>query len=430
MFEQYYQDIRWLESLQNMPRSERLLRQGESKIFLQRLEKFLALVGNPHTKSKVIHIAGTAGKGSTTKILHDLIAAAGYKVGAYTSPHSTVAIEKVIVNGQFISPAELHAMLRDIIKPAFDKYLKLYGEPISYFETWTVIALLYFVQKKCDWVILETGLGGTHDSTNIIPRPIVTAITNIGLDHMEILGNTKEKIARDKAGIIKKGCYFLTSEQSLKLKKIMQTQVRKSGAKYVELKNLTAGLKLRGFFSTGRQQKNLNLALNILETIKIKPVMSQKLINNFRFICRQEIVSRKPLVVVDGSHNPDKLKSLLKFVESLKYNNLYLIVGFAQDKHFESTLKQLLPLAKQIYLTRSLVVQRKTADLHQLLKFANKYTSKKTSLYSDPWDALGAVLPQVKKNDLLLITGSFYIAGELRQHWISKDFMLKNRREF
>ena len=310
----YHQDVAWLEGLANIKRKNYLLGPKSRKIFILRLQKFLDLLGNPEKKLKFIHVTGTAGKGSTVNLLQNMMIDASLKVGSYTSPFATTTIEKFRVNHKLISPEIFHAILNIQIKPALDKYVTLYKTDVpSYFEICTTISLLYALREKCDWMILEAGLGGMHDATNVIPAPIVSAITNIGLDHTEILGPTKKDIATDKAGIIKKGSYFLTSETDQKLVNIFRKTCEKKRAKFIALKNLAEKFNGGQYFSTPKQKTNLNLVLNILAVLKVQPKNPQQVINDFHLICRQEIIQEKPRVILDGAHNVDKLNNLLFF---------------------------------------------------------------------------------------------------------------------
>jgi dihydrofolate synthase / folylpolyglutamate synthase len=431
LFATYQDDITFLESLINQPNKNYLLNINDRKIFIIRLKKFLSLVGNPQNKLKFVHIAGTSGKGSTVTILQELISSTGLKVGAYTSPYSTTAIEKIKINNKLISGSDLHNILHNIIKPALDKYIiKFPTEPISYFEAWMALALVYFAKAKCDWVILEAGLGGTHDASNVIPHPAITAITNIGLDHTEILGNTKEEIARDKAGIIKKSSKFLTTEKNVKLINIFKKICKTRQAKFTNLDNLISNYKINNYFDTPRQRDNLNLALNILDILNIKPANTQNIINNFKLPCRQEIIQTSPLVILDGAHNPDKINNLIKFVAQQKYKKLHLIIGFAEDKNTKQALQKILPLADTLYITRFLVPMRKAADLKKLYTQSKAIKKISTQIFYDPRDALKTALKSANKADLILIAGSFYIAGELRKHWISEEKILKNQSSY
>ena len=427
VFKTYKQDIVWLESLTNLPQQNFMLGLHDRQIFLIRLQNFLNLLGNPEKKLKFIHITGTAGKGTTVGVLQNLIADAGLKAGSYTSPFSTTTIEKLKVNNKLISSTILHQIIEEKIKPALDKYvLKYKTETPSYFEIFLAIGFLYFLQAKCDWVILEAGLGGTHDATNVIKKPKITAITNIGLDHVEILGNTKTKIARDKAGIIKSGSYFLTSEKSANIKSLLFKIAKKRRAKIVELKNLAKKFDGGKYFATKQQKNNLNLALNILQTLDIQPCQPQKIIDDFQLICRQEIIQTKPLVILDGAHNADKLGNLVDFLKTQKYNKLHLILGLAHDKNYKPTLKKLLSLTHKLYLTRFLITFRKTANLRTLYQDCRKVKKIPTAVFHDPQQALNLALKSAKKDDLIIVTGSFFLAGELRKYWISEKDILKH----
>ena len=225
---QYQKDILFMESLVNIPKKNYLLKVKDRSIFVERLRKFLTLVGSPEKKLKFIHIAGTSGKGTTSKLLEHMIADAGLKTGSFTSPFATTSIEKISIDQRLISPKSLHQILEYKIKPALDKYLLEFSEDqISYFECFLVIALIYFVEQKCDWVVMETGMGGEHDASNVIVNPKVTAITNIAMDHIETLGPKKSDIAKNKAGIIKRNSLFLTTEKDKKLLKIFKNKCKK-----------------------------------------------------------------------------------------------------------------------------------------------------------------------------------------------------------
>jgi dihydrofolate synthase / folylpolyglutamate synthase len=434
---QYQKDITFLESLSNIPKTTYMLGPKDKKIFIERIKKFLSLVGNPQTNLKFIHIAGTSGKGSTVKILESLIADAQLKTGSFTSPFATTSIERISINNKLISPAELHDILELQIKPALDKYVLKYSDFISYFEVWLVIALLHFKKQACDWVILEAGLGGLHDTTNVISKPKITAITNIGLDHTHILGNTKTKIAKDKAGIIKKNSIFLTTEKNKKLLTLFKNTCKKKQAWFINLENLSKNYKTSNYFGTSKQQDNLNLALNILGVLKIRPKNIQQIINTFKLTCRQEIISKKPLVILDGAHNKDKLDNLIAFVSQQKYKKLHLVLAFAENKDYKTPLKKLLTITNNLYLTRFIVNVRKSAELKKLYQDSHRIAGSRSrdknikakmpiSVHNDPYQALALALKNYKTDDLILVTGSFFLAGELRKKWISEEYILKN----
>ncbi|MFA6466787.1 MAG: Mur ligase family protein [Patescibacteria group bacterium] len=429
MFETYKQDIAFLEGLANIPRTGYLLGPKDKSIFIKRVKNFLTLVGDPQKNLKFIHITGTSGKGSTVKVLESLIADAHFKVGSFTSPFATTTLEKISINNKLISTNDFHNILTTQIKPALDKYILKFPDSLSYFEIWLVIGFLYFKKQKCDWVVLEAGLGGLHDATNVIEKPKITAITNVGLDHTHILGKTKAEIATDKAGIIKKNSIFLTNEKNKKLLKIFASTCRQKKAWLIKNQNLVKNYKTANYFSTIKQKENLNLALNILEILKINPPHVQNIIDNFGLICRQEIMQKNPLVILDGSHNKDKLDNIINFAKLQSYQKLHLVLAFAQNKNYKIPLKKLLQISDNLYLTRFMTSVRKSAELKKLYQASKKINAKlPISLYHDPYQALEAAMSKAKKDDLVLVTGSFFLTGELRKKWIAEDYILKNRK--
>jgi len=430
MLKTYHQDIAWLESLANLPIKNYVLDIKSNNSANRRLKNFLKLVGNPQDNLNVINVTGTSGKGTTVKVLESLVAEAGLKVGAYISPFTTTSLEKISINKKLIPPQALHEILEKKIKPAFDKYsLTFNTEPISYFETWLVIALLYFQATKCDWVILEAGLGWTNDATNIVPSPRVVAITNVGLDHVEILGNTKNSIAKNKASFIKKNSVFISTETDPKLNQIFKNVCSQKQAWFIKPKNLVKDYETdNNYFQTKGQKANLNLALNILDILNITPTHAQKIINNFQLICRQEIIQKNPLVVLDGSHNSDKLNNLIDFVKKQKYHHLHLVIGFGHKKNYLPPLKKLLAITNYLYLTRSTLPNRKTTDLRKLYLNSRKLSRLPINIFYDPHQALASALKAAHKNDLILVTGSFFLSGELRKKWVSEERLLKTRK--
>jgi dihydrofolate synthase / folylpolyglutamate synthase len=429
MFEQYQKDIEFVEGLANIPKTTYMLGPKDKQIFITRVKNFLNLLGAPENNQKVIHIAGTSGKGSTAKVLESLISDANLKIGSFTSPYATTSIERISINNKLISPADLHDILENQIKPTLDKYVLKFDDSISYFEAWLIIALLYFKKEKCDWIILEAGLGGKHDTTNIIASPKITAITNVGLDHTHILGKTKTKIATDKAGIIKKNSLFFSTEKDKKLQKLFKDTCRKQKAWYMSLDNKTKDYDTSNYFNTPRQTDNLNLALNILAALKIKPSNTQKVIDNFKLICRQEIIAKKPTVILDGAHNKDKLDNIINFTNQQSYKKLHLVLAFAENKNYKIPLKKLLNITDDLYITRFLVTSRKSAELKKLYQDSKKLKPNLSiSIHHDPHQALELAIKNAKPDDLVLVTGSFLLAGELRKKWISEEYILKSRK--
>lgn len=418
-FKKYHKAINFLEGLSNLPlKGDYMIKQRNLGVYLKRMRYFLNLLGNPDKNMKFVHITGTAGKGSVTNMVHEILNSAGKNVGSFTSPFVTTSIEKIKVKDKYIAPDEL-ADIVEYLKPFIDKtYLESpYGRP-SYFEIFLAIAFIYFKRQKCEWVVLEVGLGGRYDATNVIKNPAVTAITNIDFDHTELLGKTLGEIGYDKAGIIKGGSVFFTTEQRSKIVKIF-TKI--CNDKKVKLHQLPKQNNYREY--------NKVLASAIAKNLGINQNAIEKGIGKARLQCRFEIIQNKPLVILDGAHNRSKIKSTCENLKNIKYNKLHLIIGMADNKDSDEILKQIIPLASNVNITRFQIKDRKCAHPKELLAKARKYLKKgaKIEMYLDPEKALSETLKSAKKNDVVLVVGSFFLAGEIRQHWISESKILKYR---
>jgi len=373
---------------------------------------------NPQDGFKIIHITGTGGKGTVTNYLHKILLVAGYRVGSYFSPHSTTSIERIKVNDIYISQKDFIELV-DHIKPHLKKAIMKspYGCP-SYYEVFLTLAFLYFKKKNCNYIVLEAGLGGAYDATNVVKNTKLALITNVGYDHMDVLGNTLSLIAKDKSGIIKKNSTFITTETRPKLLEIFKKKCAKMGAKYIFLKPEDGN-------------SNKILAHGAAAALGIKEKVIKKGLTETTLPCRLESVQKEPLVIIDGAHNPPKLEYLRKKIEKKKYKRLILVFAIAANKDYRKCLKSILPIADKIYITRFLKQTRKSANLRELREIARTQRSKlPIVIHIDPWKALKDALNELEKGDLLLITGSFFLAGELRTKWTNEEAILKTRRSF
>ncbi|MES3031470.1 MAG: Mur ligase family protein [Patescibacteria group bacterium] len=421
-FERYYETIEFLEGLSNLPlKGDYMVRRGNLDAYLKKMRHFLELLGNPDHAYKIIHITGTSGKGSVTNILHEVLHASGKKVGSFTSPFVTTSIEKIRVGELFISPDEL-ADIVDYLKPYIEQeYLHSpYGRP-SYFEIFLAIALVYFQRQKCEWVVLEVGLGGRYDATNVIAPPVISAITNIDYDHTSILGKTLREIAHDKAGIIKKGSDFFTTENRSPLLK-----------KFREIcKNKKAIFHL---VSSGKdyRKSNTDLVASIARHVGVSEGDIATGIKKASLPCRFEVVQKKPLVILDGAHNRAKMRSTVANLKNVSFDKLHLVIGMADNKDDQSILKEIIPLADSVYITRFQIKDRKCAHPKVLAKRCEKFLRKgvDVSTYLDSHQALSRALSQAKGNDLVLVTGSFFLAGDLRKRWVPEKTILTRRKSF
>lgn len=422
-FERYHKALDFLEGLNNLPLCGDyiVVDKRHAGIYIKRMRHFLNLLGNPDKNFKFIHIAGTSGKGTVINMVHEILLASGKKVGSFTSPSITTSIEKIKVKDKYISPHEF-ADIVDYLKPFIEKTYTngLYGR-VSSFEIFLAIALIYFKWQKCEWVVLEVGLGGRYDATNIIDKPIITAITNIDYDHIELLGKTLKKIAHDKAGIIKRGSAFFTTEQRPSLLKIFNEICCE--------KNVPMHVLAR---QNNYHEYNKALATAITRRIGINNQNISEGIKKARLMCRFEIIQNKPLIVLDGAHNRSKIKTTIDNLRQLKFRKLHLIIGIADNKNHVSILEQIIPQADHIYFTRFQNKERLCAHPKELLTKSLRYFKKdtKSKIYLDPERALSDALKSAKLNDLILVAGSFFLAGELRKRWYPENLVLGQRKSF
>jgi dihydrofolate synthase/folylpolyglutamate synthase len=419
-FEKYYKAVDFLEGLSNLPlHGDYLIDTDHPEIYTKRMRYFFSLIGNPDKGLKYIHIAGTSGKGTVTTMLHEIIHVSRKRVGSFTSPSVTTSIEKIRVGDKYISPAEF-ANIVEYLKPFIDQaYVEgPYGRP-SYFEIVFAIAIIYFKKKECDWVVLEVGLGGRYDATNVIEKPLVTAITNIDFDHTEILGKTLQKIAFDKAGIIKQGSTFFTSEQRQPILKIFTEICHEKNIPLYRISHQDT-----------YQKYNEALVTAIAQKIGLNNTHISQGIQNSWLPCRFETIENNPTIILDGAHNRSKIKTTIENLKGLSFKKLYLIIGIADNKDHASILKQIVPLADHIFFTRFQNVERKCAHPKALLEKSGIFLRKEIQpkIFLDPEQALSEAMRLAHADDLILITGSFFLVGELREYWYPEEWVLRRKR--
>ncbi len=421
-YRKYKEAVAFVESFSNTSfRNNYGSGKRDPVFFLERTRFFLKLIGNPEAGLKFIHITGTAGKGSVSAMVHDILVSANKKAGLFTSPHVTASIEKIKEGQLYISPEDfvsITAHLKPYIKKAESS---AFGAPSS-FEIFLAIAFIYFKKRKCEWVVLEVGLGGRYDATNVIKKPKVTAITSIDYDHTEILGKTLPKIAFDKAGIIKKGSLFFTSEQKPSLQKLFKKICGEQGAAFHRIG------KQKGY-----QDYNRKLASAIAESIGIPDENIKKGIEKMKLPCRFEMAEEKPIIILDGAHNRAKIRSTLANIKKLSYEKLAVIIAISDTKKDNTAiLKPLATIADTIIVTSLKGGERPSVHPNSLLPELKKYKKRKTRLkvVMNPHDALLLARKNAGNKDCILVTGSFFLAGELRTEWFSEKWVLENRKSF
>lgn len=424
-YKKYLEAIRYLESMSNIKQPDYLTTTRGRSLFLRRFRYFLHLLGNPQRDGRYIHVGGTSGKGSVATMIQSILTEAGFKTGLYTSPYPTTFAEKIKINHQLISATALTELI-EMIEPAIDAAYthSPYGRP-SWYEISTALALLYFKQQQCDYAVLEVGLGGRYDATNVIPTPVATVINKIGFDHVELLGKTLEKIAQEKAGIIKpKTQFFTPSTNPPAVLKIFERVCRRQGValQLVKPPKTTYRLKLIG----RHQQHNAAIAQAVCQRLGVPEPIIRRGLGRVRLACRLEIIQRKPFVIIDGAHNESKLETTVSALRDLTYRKLYLIIALTHERDPLRVFKKIIPLADHLYVTRYFSTMR--ACYSPLALAAKLKKAKKKKIFLDPRRALNEALRLAGPSDLILITGSLFLAGELRKHWRSEERIVADRR--
>ena len=403
---------------------------------LERTYKLLEHLGNPERDLKLIHIAGTNGKGSTTSMITEILMGEGYKVGMYTSPFIEEFEERIQINRNNI-PKESLAILMDEIKVAVDKVIEAgYNHPTE-FEIITVLMLLYFKKENIDFGVIEVGLGGTLDSTNVI-KPIIQVITSISFDHTNLLGNTLEKIAREKAGIIKKGIPTVIYPQQEEVLKVIKNKcfemdselyiANNENLKFENIVNLDKPYQLLKYNNEidillpllGEHQIiNLSVAMQAIEVLNNKNIIDisianiVKSIKNVSWKGRLEVLSNNPYVVIDGAHNIQGIKTLSRNIKKyFKYENLYLILGILADKDVEEMIKIITPMAKKVY---SVTPNSIRGELAESLKDEVSKFNKNCKAFDKYEEAYSEALNDASEKDLILASGSLYMIGDMRK---------------
>lgn len=403
---------------------------------LGRITQLLHLLGNPQDRLKVIHIGGTNGKGSTSAMVTSILKAAGYRVGLFSSPHLHRYTERMTINGQEI-PETAVASLMTEIRPLLEKMVQEGFEHPTEFEVNTALALLYFAREKVDFAVLEVGLGGAIDSTNVV-NPLVAVITNVGMDHMDYLGNTLEEITEVKGGIIKPGCQVVTGTDKEEVVRILEDICRDKEARLwrlgkdfqVELISNTLDGVTFSFYGNGvgyqalqvpllGEHQAVNGAIAVV-TIRCLATYGYQIpteaiyegLKRVHWPARLEIVKRCPLVLIDGAHNVDGARTLRKALEQLfTYGKLILVIGMLADKEREKVLELLAPLADALVVTRP--NSPRAENWEELASLGSRYV-KEVIVQPDIHDAIEEALAMAGAEDLVCITGSLYMVAEAR----------------
>ncbi|KQC34523.1 tetrahydrofolate synthase [Nonlabens sp. YIK11] len=366
---------------------------------------------HPHQYYKTIHVAGTNGKGTTCHMISAVLQAAGYKVGLYTSPHLKDFRERIKINGEMISQQEVIQFIGD-----HKTYLE--SNSLSFFEMTVGMAFEAFRKHQVDYAVIETGLGGRLDSTNII-TPILSIITSIDLDHTDLLGDTLEKIAFEKSGIIKKNVPVVINEKRSHLRQFFQDRANEVGADlYFAYSESEYSNDIFNHITTEEQNRDLvKKALSVLKgkyKINLNPNQVSEGLKNYReltnFMGRYQTISTNPKVIADVAHNPSGLKMLIEKVEKESYRKLHIVFGAVEGKRLDESLI-VLPQDAEYYLCSPSI--SRAVPVTKLEKQFTTRRELKNNAYDSVELALKGALSNTDEDDLILVTGSTFVVSEI-----------------
>ncbi|MCK5283708.1 MAG: bifunctional folylpolyglutamate synthase/dihydrofolate synthase [Nanoarchaeota archaeon] len=368
-----------------------------SVLGLDKIKQLLEKLNNPQDKLKCIHVTGTNGKGSVCAILSSILTKAGYKVGMYTSPHLKRFTERFQINGKEIQEERLNQLIEKV---------KPYHTDQTFFEITTAIAFLYFAEENVDFLVLEVGLGGRLDATNVI-TPLLSIITNISLEHTQILGETEEKIAYEKAGIIKKAVPTITLAKGSALKVIKKIAKENNSKLFSPKIKKNLSLNLKGEF----QIENASIALKAVELLKDRKITKESIkkgLNNINWPGRFEFIEDN--ILVDCAHNPDATKALKNEIKKIrkKYAKVISVVGILNDKDKKAMVRDISSFSDYLIFTKPKIERASNPGELSL------FTNQRKEIIPDVNHALKKAKKIANKEDLILVTGSIYTVGEVK----------------
>lgn len=413
---------------------------------LDAIEGLLEELGHPEDNLKVVHIAGTNGKGSIFAYLSSILIAAGFKVGRYISPTISCYEERFQINGEYITKDEL-ARLYNIVEEAMKREEEKTGLKPTLFEVETAISFLYFKEEKVDYALIEVGMGGRMDATNVIRHPELTVISSISYDHQAFLGDTLEEIAWQKAGIIKESCPVVLSENSDEVCKVIEQEATKKKVKCIEIKPtdyevlsetpygstflwkeqryetklpgrhqvsnaVTALAASEYLFRKDYEKNNARKAIaEELDEMNVKSAQQGGIIRTC-WPGRLEVLKKEPLFYRDGAHNPDGAKKLAAFLQKYFTNKkIIYIMGVLKDKEYKKMLRYLMPMAKEVYVFKPKNERGLSAQI--LADTIKEVADVSVTIESDVNAAVFRALDTAKPDDVLVACGSFSFMEEM-----------------
>jgi len=446
MIETYREAVKFLEKYIPTPK-----RKHPGELGLRRMQHLAELLGNPQNGFKSVHVGGTSGKGSTATIIASLLATK-YKTGLHTSPHLERMTERIQISRfknifREVSDKEFINLVNETEPAVKNMEKSRWGSP-SYFEIVTAMAFLYFKKQKVDFAVIEVGMGGNFDATNVI-LPEVAILTNVGLDHTEVLGETVEEIARDKAGIIKRGLVVVTGVKQLTVKKIIKARSEEREVisdflgkdfKY-KIKKITDKGSYFDYFGKknyrnlyisllgAHQVENAALAIRAVEQLsEFRSQISEKNLRlglkNAFIPGRMEVVRKKPLVILDGAHNPDKMKALVSGIKTIwPGRKVVLLLAIKEGKDAAGIVREILPICRKIYLTKyELYIDQgkiRSFETNKLRKIIRDFGFRgEINILKNTKKAITELLKSIHEEDIILFSGSLYFIGGVRNQFL------------
>ncbi|WP_273497456.1 bifunctional folylpolyglutamate synthase/dihydrofolate synthase [Peptoniphilus rhinitidis] len=408
-----------------------------------RIRKFLEKNGSPHKNLKVIHVAGTNGKGSTVNFIKDILKE-DYKVGSFVSPHLITYCDRIKIGDAEISRDDF-ADIGEFIINRESEIIEEYGA-LNLFEFLTIMAIVYFEREKVDLAILEVGMGGRADSTNIFTsrEKLISIITSISMDHMEYLGSTIEEIASAKAGIVTEGGLVVTTNKDRKILRIINKEVEEKNAEIFYTKNLESEIIKSSLFGIDFKLKlddwesfiltqigdyqvenaiGAIYALYLLNKKKILKISLEKIksrIEKSTWAGRMEIVSRDPLMILDGAHNFDGIKKLVESIDNFKFKKLHLIMSILSDKEHKKMLEEISNYTDEVVFVN--LDYKRGTNPEELKREAADYGLHAEVMNVE--DAINYYKEKYQDGDLILVTGSLYFVSEARSVILNYNYSI------
>lgn len=415
---------------------------------LDRMHALVKELGDPHLAVPVVHIAGSKGKGSTCAMLESSLRSSGYTTGLFTSPHLLDERERIQINSQLVEKSRFVGALSKC-KDAASAITKAHG-PATYFELLTAAAFVVFAEEAVDIVILETGLGGRLDCTNVA-SPIVVGLTSIQLEHTDVLGKTLEKIAFEKAGIIKPSVKAISVPQTEEVIEVFRARANEIDAPLEVLgQDILYSCRFQSATTKGPHPKvcvgsgegcfehmsvpligehqgaNCALALAIILALRTHgfDLPEQQIISGLEHTPREgrlEQINERPRVFIDGAHTPESVRETLKAIsQQIRYDSLIVVFGCSSDKDTQSMTEELTTRADKVVFTKA-TTNARAMDPQSLADMYTERSTKSSEAYNTPTEAIRAAGKSLGANDVLLVLGSFYLAGEVKALFQAKQ---------